>query len=196
LAALEAALESDPFSPQLALGISFLLLCAQRLEPALAAARALTAREPEFAIGHAVRATIAVAAGCMEEATRSAEIAEGLARGNAVTLGTCAWALAKAGQTAHATAVRAALEKKAARRYVEPSYFALAALGLGDTETAVTALERGLELRSMYLPHLATDPRFAPLRGDARFERITAIARGASRTDPAPAPSLRRDARA
>ncbi len=196
LEAYEAAREADPFSPQLALDIAFLPFCAQRLEPALAAFRALTAREPEFAIAHALRATIAAAAGRSEEATRCAEIAEGLARGNAVVLGSCTWALAKAGQTAHANALRAALEQRAARRYVAPSYRALAALVLGDTEAALTALERGLEQRSMYLPFVGVDPRFAALRGDARFERIVAIARGASRAEPATAAQQPRTAHA
>jgi tetratricopeptide (TPR) repeat protein len=196
LEAYEAAREIDPFSPMLALDIAFLPFCAQRLEPALEGIRALTAREPEFAIGHAIRATIAAAAGRSEEATRSAEIAEGLARGNALVLGSCAWALAKAGQTAHASALRVALEKKAARRYVAPSYLALAALPLGDTEAALAALERGLENRSMYLPFVGADPRFAALRGDARFERLAAIARGASRAEPATAAELLRAARA
>lgn len=196
LEAYEAARDTDPFSPLLALDIAFVPFCAQRLEPALAAIRALTASEPEFAIGHAIRATIAAAAGRSEEATRSAEIAEGLARGNAVVLGSCTWALAKAGQTAHANALRTALEKKAARRYVAPSYLALAALALGDTEAALAALERGLEQRSMYLPFVGVDPRFAALRGDARFERIAAIARGASRAEPATPAQLLRAARA
>lgn len=178
MAAFEASRDADPFSPMVAHAIAFTCFCAQRLEPALAEARALTASEPEYAIGHAIRATIAAAAGRHGEAIRSAEIAEGLARGNAVTLGTCAWALAKAGRTRQAAEILAFLERKAARRYVGPSHLAVAALGLGETEAALSWLERGLEERCMYLPQVAVDPRFAPLRGHARFERITAIARG------------------
>lgn len=98
-------------------------------------------------------------------------------------LGACAWALAQAGSTAQAVEIRTALERKATRRYVGGTHLAAAALGLGDTEAAIAWLERGLEQRCMFLPHLAVDPRFAPLRGDARFERIASIARG--RAEPA-----------
>jgi hypothetical protein len=172
LAALEASREADPFSPTVAQGIAFTCFYAQRLE------RALSASAPEYALGHAIRATVAAAARQPAEAIRSAELSEGLSRGQAMTLATCAWALAQAGRTRQAAEIRALLERKAARRYVGPSHLAVAALGLGETEAALAWLERGAEERCMYLPFVAVDPRFAPLRGDACLDRIAAIARG------------------
>lgn len=178
LAACESSIDADPFSPSAALAVGLTQLCAGRVEEARESARSLTARDPDFALGHALAATIAAWTGRRQEAVHAARIAEELARGDQVTLGSCAWAFAQAGQTSHASAIRSALERRAARRYVGPSHLAVAALGFGDTEAALGWLERGLEQRCMYLPHVAVDPRFAPLRGEARFRRIIAIALG------------------
>jgi len=178
LAAYRASMDADPFSPSTAASVPFTLYCAGRFDEALAEARAIAEREPEFALGHAVRAGIAAASGRRKEAIHGAELAESLARGDQLTLGTCAWALGVAGRTAHAEAIRTALEQKATRRYVAPSYLAVAAVGLGDEAGALAWLERGLEHRCMFLPMVAVDLRFAPLRGHPRFEAVTAAARG------------------
>ena len=47
-------------------------------------------------------------------------------------------------------------------------------LHLGDTETALGQLERAVVQRLPWVPFLAIDPTFAPLRGHPRFDRLVA----------------------
>ena len=58
-------------------------------------------------------------------------------------------------------------------RYVDPYYFALIHLGLGDREAALSALEKSFEeLNGNTLEYIRTDPFLDPLRGDPRFEAL------------------------
>lgn len=178
LSAIRESIEIDPFSPSTTSLLSFVLFCAGRYEECLVAARALAEDQPEFGLGHAIRSLVAAALGNRAEAIRAAELAETLAHGDQLTLSTCLWALASAGRTAHAESIRAALERKATRRYVAPSYLAIAAIALGDTEGALARLEQGLAERCMFLPYVGVDPRFAPLHSHARFRAVADAATG------------------
>ena len=51
---------------------------------------------------------------------------------------------------------------------------ALVHLGLGDLEGALDALERAQVSGHWWLVFLRVDPRFDPLHGDPRFERVAA----------------------
>ena len=50
--------------------------------------------------------------------------------------------------------------------------FANIYMALGDSERALERLEEGLRLRAWHLPQIAVYPRWAPLRGDPRYEAI------------------------
>lgn len=45
-------------------------------------------------------------------------------------------------------------------------------VGLQDHEQALNCLEEAYIERSGWMPYLAIDPRLAPLRGEARFQRL------------------------
>ena len=83
-----------------------------------------------------------------------------------------AYALGMAGRRADAQAIEQRLERHARDRYITPETFAIAALGLSDTATALDWLERGYRERSFFLWTIGTDPLFDSLRGTPRFERI------------------------
>jgi hypothetical protein len=77
-----------------------------------------------------------------------------------------------AGRRADAQAIEQRLARHARDRYITPETFAIAALGLSDTATALDWLERGYRERSFFLWTIGTDPLFDLLRGTPRFERI------------------------
>jgi TolB-like protein/Flp pilus assembly protein TadD len=62
-------------------------------------------------------------------------------------------------------------------RDVSPVHFATVHVALGEHDAALDWLERAVEARSGWLVYLATEPRFDPLRGNARFEAIQSRAR-------------------
>lgn len=53
-----------------------------------------------------------------------------------------------------------------------PFNMAIVHLGLGDGEEALDLLERAYAARNMHLLYLVAGPRFDPLRGDPRFDRL------------------------
>jgi serine/threonine-protein kinase len=64
------------------------------------------------------------------------------------------------------------LEMQAQERHISPMMFANIYISLGDREQALERLEEGLRLRAWHLPQIAIYPRWAPLRGDPRYDAI------------------------
>jgi TolB-like protein/DNA-binding winged helix-turn-helix (wHTH) protein len=79
---------------------------------------------------------------------------------------------AVSGERAAAAGLLTRLERAARQRYVPPFHLALAYLGLGDVDTSFALIERAAEDRDPMLPHIAIDPRFAPLRSDRRYAEL------------------------
>lgn len=84
----------------------------------------------------------------------------------------------------HVIAALGALEKNPARleqlgalqktRIVSGVHFATVRVAIGDPEHAIRCLERAEAARSGWLVYLRTEPRFDPLRGEARFQELLA----------------------
>ena len=64
------------------------------------------------------------------------------------------------------------LKERSRHHYVFPSVFALAYLGLGDKDRALTFLERGYEEQDQGLFLLKVSPLLDPLRSDPRFQAL------------------------
>ncbi|HEV8394626.1 MAG TPA: winged helix-turn-helix domain-containing protein [Vicinamibacterales bacterium] len=89
-------------------------------------------------------------------------------------LGSLVHALAVDGRRAGACDVLARLEAASRDVYISPLQFAVAYLGLEQTERVWATLERGVDTRAVDLAGVRVDPRFASLRGDARFDAVLA----------------------
>jgi TolB-like protein/DNA-binding winged helix-turn-helix (wHTH) protein/Tfp pilus assembly protein PilF len=87
-------------------------------------------------------------------------------------LATIAGAYAANGRRAEAQSVLGTLEQISKTRYVCPYELATAHAALGDTESALHWLRKGVDVHSICMPDLNTDPRFDALRGDARFKQL------------------------
>jgi hypothetical protein len=64
------------------------------------------------------------------------------------------------------------LKERSRSKYVSSYQFAVIYLGLGQNERAIAALEDAYRERSTLLGYLKMDPRFDPLRSDARFQDL------------------------
>lgn len=78
-------------------------------------------------------------------------------------------ALASAGNLPEALEI---LEELRTRDYVAPYLMAIVELGLGQEAAALVWLEAAFQVQDAYLPFLAVDPIWKPLRSDPRFARI------------------------
>jgi tetratricopeptide (TPR) repeat protein len=67
------------------------------------------------------------------------------------------------------------LKARASREYVDPYVLAMAFVGIDETDEVFRQLERAAHVRSSWIPSLPVDPKFAPLRGDARFQALRTL---------------------
>ena len=80
-----------------------------------------------------------------------------------------AWVYGLAGRKREARKLIDELNEIARHRYVAPALFVNAYLGLGDKETALTWMERGIEEHDQWFL-LKVDPTLDPLRPEPRFQ--------------------------
>ena len=113
-----------------------------------------------------------VAKGMHAEAIARAEKAVEQFDRNPRLLAALAEAYAAAGRTTDVEAILTEFEAAERERYIEPVFFAMVYLSLGDPDAALDALERAYEAQSAWLPFMNVDPRMDPLRGDPRFKDL------------------------
>jgi len=81
-------------------------------------------------------------------------------------------ALARGGRTEEARQHMEELQAIASSRFVPPYHFALAYLGIGETDTALLWLRRGYENHDPKMALLANDYRWQPLRERPEFQQL------------------------
>jgi hypothetical protein len=88
--------------------------------------------------------------------------------------GQLAFAYGFSGDTIRARAVLAKLTARAKSERISPIAFALAHVGLGENDAALSALERAVDQHDITLTNLSllTQHPWDPLRGQPRFTRI------------------------
>jgi len=79
------------------------------------------------------------------------------------------WSYAKLGEAKRARAEIEELEKISERRYVPPYFAALIHNALGETDVALSLLEKGFAARDVRMTFLKVDPKWNNLRNEPRF---------------------------
>ena len=170
LAALARARELDPLSLIINATGGFVLYFARRYEEAVAQCERALALEENFSPAHYFLGLASEQLGRHDRALAAFRKSLALAGENsAVDAAALAHCCALAGRTAEARKIRDDLTRRSQTRYVPPFHGALIALGLGDAQAALDALEVAYAARDFYLIYLRVDPRLDPLRGEARF---------------------------
>jgi tetratricopeptide (TPR) repeat protein len=168
----QRARELDPLSPlYVALEASFIAY-AGHVEEARQQVDGVLRANPKFWIAHLVRGWLNADAGRYADAVVDFTKASDLSGGNQQAASMLGFALARAGDAAHAQTLLDSLLERAKHEYIPPTSIATLYCGLGDRKQALDWLERGLGARDVRMTFLKVDRRWDELRADPRFVAI------------------------
>jgi TolB-like protein/Tfp pilus assembly protein PilF len=168
------AYQLDPLTPVAASDLATTLLRAGRQDEALPVAERLIGLDPEFPMAHSTRAWALLKRGAVAEGLAELERAVELSPGNTLFLAQLGEACAMVGDERRARDILARLEALRCERYVSPYHLAYVHTGLGQSEEAITQLERALAERSGGIYGLAGSFLFEELRTEPAFQEILA----------------------
>jgi len=166
------ARELDPLSLIANSAEAQFLFFAGRSDEALARLDRTFELDPDFWHAHLVRALVLIRKEMYPEAVISAGRAARVSGGNTQALAAQGWALAKAGEVAAARRMLARLHEEATRRHVPASNLAMLHHAVGESDEALTWLERGVAERDPMMVFVGVDRRWDTLRNHPRFQRV------------------------
>ena len=169
---IEKARALEPNSSIVNASIGLIRYHAREFERARADLTAACAQNPDFAPAHLFRGAVLSQLNRGDEAIDAIGTAIRLAGEGPAALAMSIHAYGRAGRVADAQGPMDRLRAMADGRYVPPFYYAIAALGLGDRETALARLEEAYAARSNHLAYLGTDPQMDELRSEPRFQEL------------------------
>ena len=174
IAEARRALELDPLSAPASTTLGIRYWYAGRLAEAMIQFSKTIDSSPEFAVAHWGLAQTHLANGNEARAIDELQRAVELSGNSAYMRAHLAFGLAKAGNRDRAMSIRRELESEARERYQSPYHQALIALGLGDRDGTMGALERVFADRSGWMVFLPVEPEFAGVRATPEFQRLFA----------------------
>lgn len=172
IAELRRALEVDPLSLVINTNLGVALISARRLDEAIIQLHKTIELDASYAYAHRTLGLALELQGKTQEAI--AEYQKSISRGDDVAgPAHLAHLYGKIGRREEATAILTQLKARRERGYVDPLWFALIYLGLGDSAQAIAALEQSYaEGSGDDLTNIRVEQQFEPLRGDLRFEAL------------------------
>jgi serine/threonine-protein kinase len=131
---------------------------------------------PNSALLHAMLGIAYVPQGMVEKAIAHLEEAEALSQGGTlIPIPYLGYAYGLAGRRRDAERLLEELQESASRRFVNPDYFAIIHLGLGENDQAIEWLYRAYEARTDWPFYLPVDPVTDSIRSDPRFKELLAM---------------------
>ena len=168
----ERARELDPLSSIINTWVGSRYFFARRYDTAVEQYRNVVELDPGFVPVHLALGQSYVQKQMFPEGIRELEKAVDLSGGSPVYLASLAHAYGVTGRKRDTSRVIDQLQNLAGQRYVAAYDMALAWLGLGDHDRALASLETSVDDRSPRLLFLSVEPRFDPLRSNARFQAL------------------------
>jgi TolB-like protein/Flp pilus assembly protein TadD len=144
--------------------------------------------EPEFWIGHMMRAQALERLGEIDRALDALLIAARFSEQNSKVMSLRGYALAKAGRTGEARDILDTLQAASRQRYIPPYAMALIHAGLGERDAVFSWLDRAYAARDVHLVFLPVDSKWDAYRADPRFDSL--IARCGFMTTPSSGPEI------
>jgi adenylate cyclase len=169
------ALSLDPLSLPIMNLVAFTYINQGMFAEAIQMDEEMLAMNPSFSAAHFNRGIIHILEGRFEDAIENLNKSVEYSGGMSPAVAMQAYAHAKAGDKANASAILAELESRrgvSGGGYVSPVLIAFVYEGLGKTEAALDWLEKALTERDGWLVFLNSYPRFEALRDEPRFKDI------------------------
>jgi serine/threonine-protein kinase len=170
---LKRATELDPLSPIVYGSYSLALAAARAPDAAIAAARRSVEQDSSLAVTRTMLGAVYAQAGRLPDAIRELEAATRLDSTLVQASGLLGYAHAKSGNARTAQNIAAGLEARIARSGGAAAAAARVYLGLGDTQRALSLLERAaLQHDSFFASESLAESFFDGIRADPRFAVI------------------------
>jgi tetratricopeptide (TPR) repeat protein len=165
---IRRAQELDPLSQIAKANVGVIYYFARQYDSAIESLNDVLKDDPKFSTAYWGLGLAYEQKGMPAEAVAQIEKAASLSSGTN-TMASLAHTYAIAGQNEKAQKILAELEGRHKKESISGYQFALIYVGLGEKEKALAALENAFQERSTLLPYSHMDPRFDPIRSDARF---------------------------
>ena len=172
LAELEKARELDPMSLPISTDMGFSLYYAQNYDGAIESLRGTLRKEPAFPLAHLWLGRAYEEKGMYAEAVAEFQKVQEAIPGWPVATAAIGWVYGRWGKTSEARRVLTVLHAQSKRRYVSAYAIALVHAGVGDKDEALRYLNLGLKERTNWMVWTAVDPRWEPVKRDARFQQL------------------------
>jgi tetratricopeptide (TPR) repeat protein len=170
--AAELARELDPLCLVPSVAVAWTRYASGQYEQAVAECRHTLAMGPDYVPAWRLLAGAELQRGDVAAAVSALEEARGRASDHPQLLAWLAHAYGAAGRRGEA--LQLISELRGSSQYVSPYLLALAFVGITSTDAAFEALAQAYLDRDPLIAHVAIEPRFEPLRGDARYGRLLA----------------------
>jgi adenylate cyclase len=167
---MKRANELDPLSPSMTANCALPLMYQGKYQAAKEQLRRAWELDPHAYLPALFGGWVDYHSGDLKAAVADLERAKALG-GPPFVRANLAFMYGLSGDRAKAEAIITDLERTASREYVSPYCFALAYLGMGENQQALTYLEKAYEVRSQFLQILGLKQEhiFDPIRSDPRF---------------------------
>jgi tetratricopeptide (TPR) repeat protein len=172
VAAMKAAWGADALSPPLNALLSDAYYYNREFDKAMEQGRKAVEWNPAFPVAHACLGRACLQAGRGNDAIQHLELARHYSGESPVMLGLLAYAFGKSMRQAPAMAILQLLLDKMETEYVPPYFLGITYLGLGETEKALTWIDKAVEARSHWVLFLRADPAFDELRTYGQFGKL------------------------
>ncbi len=169
LASIRRAGETDPLSLIVTVGEGYIGYYGRDFDATIRHSEKALEMDPNFVPAHSFLGWGYLQKGRFAGAIGALQKAVSLSGGNSRMLAELGHAYAVSGQQAKAREIIRELELKSRRQYVSPYQMALVYTGLEEREQTLVWLRKAVEDRAWQLIYLRVEPKFDPLRADARF---------------------------
>jgi len=168
----ELACDLDPFCMVVSVSAALVEYLIGDFDRAIERCRHILDLAPEYLAPRRLIGAAYLQVGRTADAIEALEAVQAQGINAPVVTAWLAHAVAVCGNRARALHWLERLERLGRERYVSPYHRALAYVGLGATDEALAALEQAAVHRDPALAYIVVEPRFAPVRSDARFVRL------------------------